>query len=153
MAAKKCFFKDFRENFAPSPKFSDDLFSFFSLVIENCNKINTQQQWHWRRADKLSAATAVRRSTKVGGGGSKWRTSLATFTLLCWSNLELFASFLKEYVLFSLTWFTRVVYFHAAGPSLAWMAARNIRCFPRQLTTLNSVASFRYSLNVLAFRW
>src|SRR6218665_2435357 len=33
------------------------------------------------------------------------------------------------------------------------MAARNIRCFPRQLTTLNSVASFRYSRNVLAFRW
>jgi len=35
------------------------------LVIENCNKITTQQQWHRRRADILSAA--ARRSTKGGG--------------------------------------------------------------------------------------
>src|SRR6218665_4199786 len=27
---------------------------FEILVIENCNKITTQQQWHRRRADKLS---------------------------------------------------------------------------------------------------
>ena len=29
---------------------------FQRLAIENCNKISTQQQWHRRRADKLSAA-------------------------------------------------------------------------------------------------
>ena len=39
------------------------------LVIENCNKVSTQQQWHRRRADKLSAVAACR-STKVGGGGT-----------------------------------------------------------------------------------
>jgi len=38
------------------------------LVIENCNKISTQQQRNRRRADKLS--TAARQSTKVGGGGA-----------------------------------------------------------------------------------
>src|SRR6218665_3775703 len=43
---------------------------FEILVIENCNKITTQQQWHRRRADKLSAA--ARRSTKVGGGAHKF---------------------------------------------------------------------------------
>src|SRR6218665_1297649 len=41
------------------------LMTYF-LIIEICNKINTRQKWHWRRADKLSAA-AARRSTKVGG--------------------------------------------------------------------------------------
>ena len=45
-------------------KYSDDPLS----VIENCNKITTQQQWHRRRADNLSAA---RRSTKVDGGAHK----------------------------------------------------------------------------------
>ena|SRR6218665_1622337 len=30
----------------------------FLVTIENCNKITTQQQWHWRRPDKLSAAAA-----------------------------------------------------------------------------------------------
>jgi len=39
------------------------------LVIENSKKISTQQKWHWRRADKLSAAT--RRLSKVGGGAHK----------------------------------------------------------------------------------
>ena len=37
------------------------------LVIENCNKVNTQQKCHRRGAAKLSAP-AARRSTKVGGG-------------------------------------------------------------------------------------
>jgi len=46
-------------------KISFDLF----LLIENCNKISTQQQWHRRRADKLSAA-AARRSAKICGGGA-----------------------------------------------------------------------------------
>jgi len=41
---------------------------FFSHRKLNCNKISTQQQWHRRRTDKLSAA---RRSTKVGGGAHK----------------------------------------------------------------------------------
>ena len=63
LAAKKCFIKDSRKNFLLSSKCSDDF-----LVIENCNKISTQQQLHRRRADKLSAA--ARRSTKVGGGGA-----------------------------------------------------------------------------------
>jgi len=31
------------------------LMTFSFLVIENCNKINEQQQWHRQRADKLSA--------------------------------------------------------------------------------------------------
>ena len=53
---KNAFFK----NFVLSSKFSEDLF----LVIENCNKINTQQKWHRRRADRLSAALL---STKGGG--------------------------------------------------------------------------------------
>src|SRR6218665_208294 len=35
------------------------------LGIENCDKITTQQQWHRRRVDKLSAAAL--RSTKIGG--------------------------------------------------------------------------------------
>src|SRR6218665_410454 len=37
----------------------------FVSVIENCNKISTQQIWHRRRADKLS------RSTKVGSSAHK----------------------------------------------------------------------------------
>ena len=53
LAASKIFFKDSLQNSGLSSKFSDDPF----LVIENCcNKITTQQQWHRRRADKLSAA-------------------------------------------------------------------------------------------------
>src|SRR6218665_117146 len=40
-------------------------------VIENSQKITTQQKWYRWRADKLSAAAAAaRRSTKVGGGGA-----------------------------------------------------------------------------------
>src|SRR6218665_1507530 len=53
----------FRTNFVLSSKLSDNLF----LVTENCNKITTQQQWHRRRADKLSAAAPARRTTKGGG--------------------------------------------------------------------------------------
>jgi len=40
VAAKRSFFKVSRRNFVLSSKFSDDF-----LVIENCNKITTQQQW------------------------------------------------------------------------------------------------------------
>jgi len=32
------------------------IFGWRFLVIVNCNKISTQQQWHRQRADKLSAA-------------------------------------------------------------------------------------------------
>src|SRR6218665_270304 len=60
VGGQNIFFKDSRKNFVLFSKFCDDLF-----VIENCNKISTQQQWHRRRADKLSAA--ARRSTKGGG--------------------------------------------------------------------------------------
>jgi len=56
-----------------SSNFSND----HCLVIENCEKISAQQQWHWRRADKLSAAAAVRRSTKFGGGAHKLSTAAA----------------------------------------------------------------------------
>jgi len=54
-------------NFPHFTAFSDGL---LSLVIENYNKITTQQQWHRRSADKLSAA-AANRPTKVGGGAHK----------------------------------------------------------------------------------
>src|SRR6218665_2772055 len=40
------------------------------LVIQNCNKITTQQRWNRRRTDKFSAA--ARQSTKVGGGTNKF---------------------------------------------------------------------------------
>src|SRR6218665_18502 len=48
------FFQRFPKNFILSSKLSDGL--FWSAKIENCNKIGIQQQWHRRRADKLSAA-------------------------------------------------------------------------------------------------
>src|SRR6218665_4049572 len=54
-----------RPNFVLSSTFSDNLF----LVTENCNKITTQQQWHRRRADKLSAA--ARRTKKRRGTAFK----------------------------------------------------------------------------------
>ena len=64
LAAKKCFFKDSQKmSFYPQ----NFLITSF-LIIENCNKISTQQKWHRRRADKLSAA--ARRSIKVHGGGA-----------------------------------------------------------------------------------
>src|SRR6218665_1194117 len=34
-------------------------------------------QWYWRRSDKLSAAAAARRSTKVGGSAHKLSTAAA----------------------------------------------------------------------------
>src|SRR6218665_3436355 len=46
------------------------------LVIENCNKISTQQQWHRRRADKLAVARRApinksrRRRPQIVGGGA-----------------------------------------------------------------------------------
>jgi len=45
LAANKIFFNDSRKNFVISSKFSDNL----TLVIENCDKISTQQQWHRRQ--------------------------------------------------------------------------------------------------------
>jgi len=53
---QKMFFQRFPKNFVLSSKLSDD-FLFYFLVIENCNKINTQQKWHQRRTNKLSAAS------------------------------------------------------------------------------------------------
>src|SRR6218665_1269063 len=51
-AAKKCFFSKIPEKISIYPQ--NFLMTF--LIIENCNKISTQQQWHRRRADKLTAA-------------------------------------------------------------------------------------------------
>jgi len=47
------------------------------LVIENCNKISTQQQWNRLSADTLSAAAASRRSIKVGGDAHKLSAAAA----------------------------------------------------------------------------
>ena len=71
-AAKKSVFKDSRNIYVLSSKSSDDLSLFlfcFFLVIENCNEISTQQQWHRRRVEKLSAA--ARHLIKVGGGATR----------------------------------------------------------------------------------
>src|SRR6218665_335829 len=70
---QKMFFKDSRKNSFYPQNF---------LVIENCNKISPQQQWHRRRADKLSAA--ARRSTEVGGANKLLATN-------CWRRIVDFA--------------------------------------------------------------
>src|SRR6218665_3814297 len=61
-------------------KFSDGLFYF--LVIENCNKITTQQQWHrWRRrADQQKLAAAAPTNCRRRRRG--WRTALVTGYLI-----------------------------------------------------------------------
>jgi len=55
VGAQHNFFKDSRKKFVLSSKFSDDLF----IVMENCNKITTQQQWHRARADQQKSAAAA----------------------------------------------------------------------------------------------
>src|SRR6218665_3861535 len=49
----------------------------FLVIDRTLQKISTQQKWHRRRADKLSAA--ARRSTKVGGGGGPNKLSAASW--------------------------------------------------------------------------
>src|SRR6218665_800414 len=68
---QKMFVQRFPKNFVLSSTFSDDHF----LVIENCNKKSTQQEWHRWRADKLSAA--ARQSTKVSGDAHKLLAAVA----------------------------------------------------------------------------
>jgi len=66
-------FKESRTNFLPFSKFSYDL--FFSHPSKIVKKISTQQKWHRRHADKLSAE--ARRSTKISGGAHKLSAAVA----------------------------------------------------------------------------